>query len=522
MHDAIVVGSGPAGTFVAYGLQGRDVLVLDVGRLPPPACGLAGNLYDLRRSSPDLFAQLIGQDFAGLRNLAGSKVSLKLKAPCTEYVIRGWERLFPVRASGFEPMQSFARGGLANAWGAGVFRFNDRDLRDFPLAAADLDPFYDEITAHIGVSGASDDLDPWFGPGQGLMAPLALSCLGRELLAGYQRRRELFRSRGIAVGHPRLAVLTREHRGRAPYAYDAMEFFKPRNPAIYNPAFTLEELMAAGAVRYLGGRQALAFRETPDGVEVTARNLETGDTETHAARSLFLAAGALGSARLALASAGDHSTRLPILDNPMSCIPLFRPGLVGRALDPREPTLGQLCVVFDPGGGADLVQGTIYGTNGPLRTDAIFEFPLPIRASLAWAKHLSPAMGLLMLFHPGVRDAENHVRLAPDGALDIRCRPVRPGGAEGPLIRAFCRIGFFSHPALCVRPGLGQGLHYAGLLPMAEHPGPYQTDADGLLHGAQRVYVTDGACFPALPAKNLTFTIMANALRIARKARETL
>jgi choline dehydrogenase-like flavoprotein len=31
------------------------------------------------------------------------------------------------------------------------------------------------------------------------------------------------------------------------------------------------------------------------------------------------------------------------------------------------------------------------------------------------------------------------------------------------------------------------------------------------------VYVVDGAAFPGLPAKSLTFTIMANALRIARR-----
>jgi choline dehydrogenase-like flavoprotein len=34
--------------------------------------------------------------------------------------------------------------------------------------------------------------------------------------------------------------------------------------------------------------------------------------------------------------------------------------------------------------------------------------------------------------------------------------------------------------------------------------------------------VCDGACFSALPAKNLTFTIMANAIRIAARIGSTL
>ncbi len=64
-------------------------------------------------------------------------------------------------------------------------------------------------------------------------------------------------------------------------------------------------------------------------------------------------------------------------------------------------------------------------------------------------------------------------------------------------------------------PEMGSSLHYAGLLPMADNPTKFQTDRHGRLFGAQNVFVADAACFSALPAKNLTFTIMANAARIA-------
>ena len=50
---------------------------------------------------------------------------------------------------------------------------------------------------------------------------------------------------------------------------------------------------------------------------------------------------------------------------------------------------------------------------------------------------------------------------------------------------------------------------------MKDQPEQYQTSVEGRLFGSKRVYVVDGACFTALPAKNLTFTIMANAMRIA-------
>jgi hypothetical protein len=50
----------------------------------------------------------------------------------------------------------------------------------------------------------------------------------------------------------------------------------------------------------------------------------------------------------------------------------------------------------------------------------------------------------------------------------------------------------------------------------------YETNRNGLLTGSKAVHVGDAATFPRLPAKNLTFTIMANALRIGRAVRAEL
>ncbi|MCX6623923.1 MAG: hypothetical protein NTY38_23245 [Acidobacteria bacterium] len=185
LFDAIVVGSGPAGTFAARELAGKKTLVLDVGYRGPDGPGLAGNLYELRRGREDLFAELIGENFEGLRNLHQEPVSLKLKSPRTSYVLRNWRALSPLVSTNFHAMMSFAQGGLANAWGAGVYRFTAEDLRGFPVTAAELAPFYDELTGHIGVGGGNDDLAGYFGGNEALQSPLRLSALAGELLARY-------------------------------------------------------------------------------------------------------------------------------------------------------------------------------------------------------------------------------------------------------------------------------------------------------------------------------------------------
>ncbi len=137
------MGSGPAGAFSAFGLQGRNVLILDVGYRPPKIPNLEGNLYNLRQQREDLFEELIGSEFEGLHNIHQRNISLKLKSPYMAYIVRNWAKLMPVESRNFEAVASFALGGLANAWGAGVFRFTEKDLEGFPISVADLAPFYD-------------------------------------------------------------------------------------------------------------------------------------------------------------------------------------------------------------------------------------------------------------------------------------------------------------------------------------------------------------------------------------------
>jgi choline dehydrogenase-like flavoprotein len=513
--DVIVVGSGPGAAFAAFGARGRRVLVLDVGYDAGNAPELSGNLYELRRRSEDLFTPLVGERFESLHNLSHPPISLKLKSPGMSYIVRDWNRLSPVVSDTFEGALSLAKGGLANGWGAGVYRFTDCDLNGFPISASDLRPYYDELTEHIGVSGANDDLEPYFERDDALLPPVLLSAFFSELLHRYLERRALFQAEKVFLGRPRLAVLTEPRNGRAAYTYDNLEFFKP-HAAIYSPAYTIDEMIRAGAIEYCQSRLVLGYRELEDGVEVLARNLETGGQETWRGRKLCLGAGAINTARIVLASNSDYETRLPILDNPMACIPFFRFSRIGTPLPVSDTSLAQLNLVAEDREWDEPLQATLYGATGPLRSDVLFSLPLAFRGNLVWTKYLAPAMGLLMLFYPRAQRPDSYLRLRPSGELEIQFAPEPPHGVEQRLVRLLRKLGYLSFPTLIQRPGMGAGLHYAGSLPMRANPSRYETDAEGRLAGSQHVHIVDGACFSRLPAKNLTFTIMANALRIGR------
>jgi len=62
-------------------------------------------------------------------------------------------------------------------------------------------------------------------------------------------------------------------------------------------------------------------------------------------------------------------------------------------------------------------------------------------------------------------------------------------------------------------------VHYAGTLPMTNEDRPHTCRTDASVRGFERLFIADGAAFSSLPAKNITFTLMANAVRIAHASK---
>lgn len=81
--------------------------------------------------------------------------------------------------------------------------------------------------------------------------------------------------------------------------------------------------------------------------------------------------------------------------------------------------------------------------------------------------------------------------------------------------KALRKLGCVVAPGMIhVRP-MGASVHYAGTVPMSTAKTPLTTSPHGLSHDFNNLYFADGSTFPFLPAKNITFTLMANAVRVA-------
>ena len=65
---------------------------------------------------------------------------------------------------------------------------------------------------------------------------------------------------------------------------------------------------------------------------------------------------------------------------------------------------------------------------------------------------------------------------------------------------------------------LGSSFHCGGTFPMRENPKQGETDVLGRPAGFHRVHLIDASVFPTIPASTITFSVMANAHRIASQA----
>lgn len=520
-NSVVVVGSGPSGVSAALGFlqNGIRPVVVDVGFEAQHLPRLSQNFYEYRKAD-DAFHLMVGEKYEGLQNiLSGTSLSPKLTSPYMEFVIRDTHRLSPIDENGFTSTQSFSCGGLANAWGAGLYRCLDDELANMPLKKKDLEPYYDRLTDEIGISGDEDDLTPFFGSTSKLLKPMRLSLKSERMYLNYQKRKNELNERGVFVGRPRLGVLSEEYDGRTAYDYSNLDCWFPNLPYIYTPSFTLKKLIREERVEYHKGLLVKSWERRKQDIVLHCMNTNDDTFTSFACKILVLAAGTINTSKIVLSSKRDFRTRLTLIDNPLLQIPLIFPSFIGGPIEKQAFGLTNLNLIYERKKEALRLQGSIIELTSPARALFLEMLPFSFRDNLALLRFITSGILALFLFFPSSRENEGHLNLKPDGGLEIKSPPYAiDRRIVKKLVGPLWKMGALTHPLLFRYASPGYAIHYAGTLPMVRNPLlEYQCNEEGELHGEPGVYIADGSLFSSLPAKNLSFTIMANSMRIADK-----
>lgn len=536
MARILVVGSGASGVhFTLTALRrGHTVTMLDVGypRADPPAP--EATFEALKEELEDPAAYFLGPDGQGVVYPGGT--SFFGHPPSKHYVFKHAPDL-RVRTDGMSPLFTFARGGFAEAWTGGCYPFSADDLKDYPLTYDDLHPHYAEVARRIGIGGTRDDLESFMPFDVDYQGSLPLDPHSRYLLERYAKHRDhLHRSPGFWLGRSRVATLSEEHNGRPACSELGRCLWGCPTQSLWAPSVTLRECHEFEGFRYVSGELVRYFEYDSDGIVSSVSTVPVGEgsgvpATSYSADAVVLAAGTLGSSRIVLESLARRTGgtyRMPgLMDNRQVHMPFLTPALIGAEPNLASYQFHHLAFAVRSSRAVGDVHGQITALKSASLHPILTAMPTGARSALDLFRRVRTALGIANINLHDSRRVESHLGLEYDadgGSRLVVCyKPDhdelhRRRMAIRRVRRALLRLGAVAVPGLTRTLPMGASVHYSGTMPMSTAPAGMSVDPSCRSHTFPNLFVIDGSVLPSLPAKNLTFTLMANAVRVATVA----
>lgn len=560
MPEALIIGSGPAGSITAHHLAaaGWDVTVLERGRNLRPGFGQvpSSELGTLYASDEVKSSRFFGYPHPLLEPVTG-RTQAQAEAGMARAI------------RGLHVQLGSAVGGTSLHYNAKFPRFWKQDftmlsdlgpmpgaqVADWPISYDDLAPFYDAVEQHMGVQGDREKmpartLEQSPRSGQFVMPPNPTGYAAR-LLAGAAER----------IGwspYPYPAVVNSKNFDGRPACNSCglcSSFGCPINARGDALVSYLNPAVRSGKVRVIERALASKIATTADGKRATGVHyFDAEGREQFLASSLvILAASPVHTARLLLLSANAaHPSGLGNRSDQVGRNMMFHYFTQGGALFDYDvqslraqsttvqvddlmgpftgPAITALGVPWIKGG---LIQ---VGTGLPLVAEANFYAALgtgygaPHKTAMRQSQARRRIAGIQFVGED-VPQANNRVDLDPD-IKDWRGLPAArvtwsPHAHEkasaqytAPLLTAWLKavpnaVGAIVTPGPLLSDNPQYTAHHAGSARMGNDAMTSVCAPNGRLHDCDNVVIADGSSFPTFPGFNPTLTVLANALRIA-------
>lgn len=530
--DFIVVGSGLTGAMAAQTLveSGAKVLMLDVAYKNETEPNFPEkDFLNIRKENENQRGLFLGENFEGIP-WGQIKTGTQL-TPGRKYIIKGVEQFLETLSSTFFPMESLSYGGLGNAWGAGCYIFSDAEFEQMGLKKNLFEKSYQTVGDRIGISAGQDDALTYTVKGlQNILPALHPEKSIKCVIEKYQRKKSSLNADGFFAGVPAVAMLTKDKEERKAFSYSDMDFWHDKEMSVYRPWMTVDKLKRTQNFQLEEKQLVIKFEEENDLVKVISRHVETNKTKIFYCRKLILCSGVLGTARIVLRSF-DSNQKLPLLCNPYAYVPMLHWSRLGKIQEIKRNGMGQLVLFYDKKkNNSDVPMAALFTYRSLLLFRLIKESPLNFSDGRALMQYLAPAMVIAGIHHPEKYGEKKFVQIKKDensATGDKLFAEYILSEEEEKIVRSnekkffstFRKLGLL--PVSKVYPGHGSSIHYAGTLPVSDEEKQFTTSLNGRLCNTKNIFVADGSCFRFLPAKGISFTLMANAERVANGALKT-
>ena len=497
------------------------MLMLDAGQeaTDHPTLNRHDTLRQVRESSKH-WKFMIGEKFERFDLDYGT--SPKYRLPSYRHEFAEFKQRYMIRTGNFTAHGSLTCGGLSNLWGANVDRFDDSDLEEFPISLEDIHRSYKRVSRRIGLSGTNnDDLSAFHGYEESLQPPLIMSGTARLLHSRYLSRPRPAHKRGLILGHPRRAVLTRDYQDRQGCINCGLCGYGCASQSIWIAKYDLAKLLQFPNFSYRDGAFVSYLRRLDTGYVIDVGPDPYRITGKIHTKRVALACGAIGSARLVMDALELYNKSRKLLTHLMAVFAVTMPHWrIGNLEDEDATNLAQLAFSMQkPDSNECNAYGYFFLADTIPMTDFLPYVPFSYPLSRQIARSLQPTLLLGSSFFDGSY-SRNTMRLRPSGELEVHgdITPTVKSAMRSTLIRlagALWPYGAYLLPGSINLCNVGDDAHYAGTVPMKATPLIGEANSYGEVQGLPGVYVVDGSALTALPAKAHTLTIMANADRIA-------
>lgn len=522
----IIVGSGPSGVSAAQALisRGQKVTLIDSGIQIEKETETI--VSDLGKQQPETWDSA-SIEAIKLKTAVNSSGIPRKKIFGSEFPFDRTGVPWDYKPSGVGCFPSFAEGGLSNVWGAAVLPVRSSEIVDWPISRRELDPHYQAVESFMPISGTSHDLIDWFSLNASLenRSRYQLSQQALRLLEDLEHSKDNLRRLGFQYGQSRLAARVKNCN------YCALCMYGCPYGLIYKSTSTLKDLEKTGLLIHMSGLILESLSESTHSVEACLIDRKTGTRSTLQGDRLFLACGPIESTRLLLNLTKLDPSRVTLQDNQYLLFPWVRYASTPDVKQERLHTLSQLFFeIENPELSKYSVHIQAYSYNDL--------FPRALK-SVAFGlgtvfqpldSHLFSRFWMLQTyFHshdsPGIRvDLQKN-------ATGMECLELKSHSpSEFHRSRQKAILSYFKRHSkffkafpvsFMARFGLaGSGNHLGSSFPMARDPVTGQTDLWGRPFGFSRIHAVDSSVLPSVPATTMTYTVMANAHRIATESHE--
>ena len=400
---------------------------------------------------------------------------------------------------------SFAAGGLSLVWGATMLPFASKDLVKWPMDFSKLEPFYSEISGWIPIAGRSDQLSSIYN-----------DFISRDAVISSQRVVKMLEtissSQDLCYGFSRLAVETGTYeKSGCYYCNNCLSgcpgsfIWTSQNSNSHIPRINLRVIN----VEENEGKVYLS------GLDSSGKLISNLIFD-----KIFLAAGPVESFRI-LANSRLVGTETFLQDSTFFQLPM----LISRKyrnVKPNSFGLSQVFIRVELEKPDTSVFYQLYDFSEDLfervRSTSFIMRIVPRFLLRAMMKNLMIGVGYLTSsFSPQLKMEyldNGDVIVSSQANKEVKAlskKVVKVANLK--LSNNLKRFGIYPLGLFSRFSPPGTGVHYGGWLPMG-----VDCDLLGRPSKSKNIHVVDSSILPSIPAGPITFTIMANALRITSSA----